>query len=158
MFLCSRCRSLCHFPLLFICSIGRYSRRQPVTHWPHTVTNSHYHLQISIFRIDRIPTCDDLVFSDLRESHLLGHAQCRRKQNEIKLFQISFSLLFFFLSTQDVIAGILLTVFLMIPLIPLADKLDHIILSTKYSPIFVIAISILLIIYYPRSDKWTPTR
>lgn len=64
--------------------------------------------------------------------------------------------LFYFL--QDVFAGILLTILLMIPLIPLADKLDHIILSTKYSPIFVIGISILLIIYYPRSDKWTPTR
>lgn len=59
---------------------------------------------------------------------------------------------------QDVVAGILLTVFLMIPLVPLVDRLDHIILSSTISPLFVIGIPIILIIYYPCSDRWTPTR
>lgn len=61
-------------------------------------------------------------------------------------------------SVADVIAGLLLTIVLMIPLVPMVNRLDHYILSAKYSPILVIMISILLIIYYPRSDKWTPTR
>lgn len=61
-------------------------------------------------------------------------------------------------SVADVIAGLLLTIALMIPLIPIVNRLDHIILSAKYSPIFVLGISILLIKFYPRSDKWTPTR
>ncbi|XP_031617143.1 sphingosine-1-phosphate phosphatase 2-like [Contarinia nasturtii] len=61
-------------------------------------------------------------------------------------------------SVADVIAGIFLTILLMIPLIPLVDKLDHIILSSTFSPLFVIGIPILLIIYYPCSEKWTPTR
>lgn len=46
----------------------------------------------------------------------------------------------------------------MIPLIPLVNKLDHIILSSRISPLFVIGIPILLVMYYPCSDKWTPTR
>lgn len=62
-------------------------------------------------------------------------------------------------SVADVVAGLLLTIVLMIPLVPIFNRLDYYILSADVrSPLLVIAISILLIVYYPRSDKWTPTR
>ncbi|XP_037037469.1 sphingosine-1-phosphate phosphatase 1-like [Bradysia coprophila] len=61
-------------------------------------------------------------------------------------------------SVLDIIAGLILTICLMIPLVPMVDYLDHIILSSPLSPLFVLAISILLIVYYPSPGKWTPTR
>ncbi|XP_058060168.1 sphingosine-1-phosphate phosphatase 1-like [Anopheles bellator] len=61
-------------------------------------------------------------------------------------------------SVLDIIAGLLLVVLLMIPLIPLVDRLDIIIVTSRWSPLFVLSISILLIVFYPDSGKWTPTR
>uniref|UniRef100_A0A182VTY7 Phosphatidic acid phosphatase type 2/haloperoxidase domain-containing protein n=1 Tax=Anopheles minimus TaxID=112268 RepID=A0A182VTY7_9DIPT len=61
-------------------------------------------------------------------------------------------------SVLDIIAGLVLVVLLMIPLIPIVDRLDLIIVTSRWSPIFVLSISILLIVFYPDSGKWTPTR
>ncbi|KAJ6634824.1 Glucose-6-phosphate 1-dehydrogenase [Pseudolycoriella hygida] len=61
-------------------------------------------------------------------------------------------------SVLDIVAGIILTILLMVPLIPTVDYLDHIILSHKLSPLIVLAVSILLIVFYPSPGKWTPTR
>lgn len=61
-------------------------------------------------------------------------------------------------SVLDVVVGILLTIFLMFFLIPLVDYLDYHILTNPYSPIAVLFVSIMLIVCYPKSDKWTPTR
>ncbi|XP_055546404.1 sphingosine-1-phosphate phosphatase 1-like [Wyeomyia smithii] len=58
----------------------------------------------------------------------------------------------------DIIAGLVLVVLLMIPLIPIVDKLDYIIVTSRWSPIFVLTISITLIVFYPDSGIWTPTR
>lgn len=59
---------------------------------------------------------------------------------------------------QDIIAGLALAIGLMIPLIPLVDRLDTWLLQTSYSPLVILAVSILLIKIYPNADKWTPTR
>lgn len=64
----------------------------------------------------------------------------------------------FFIYLQDILAGILLTVLLMLPLVPIVDALDHFILSSKFAPLVILVTSILLIIFHPKSDKWTPTR
>ncbi|XP_035910730.1 sphingosine-1-phosphate phosphatase 1-like [Anopheles stephensi] len=61
-------------------------------------------------------------------------------------------------SVLDIIAGLVLVVLLMIPLIPIVDRLDLVIVTSRWSPIFVLSISILLIVFYPDSGKWTPTR
>ncbi|KXJ84052.1 hypothetical protein RP20_CCG021657 [Aedes albopictus] len=61
-------------------------------------------------------------------------------------------------SVLDIIAGLALVATLMIPLIPIVDKLDYIIVTSKWSPIPVLAVSILLIVFYPDSGIWTPTR
>ncbi|KAF5286636.1 hypothetical protein FQA39_LY16210 [Lamprigera yunnana] len=58
----------------------------------------------------------------------------------------------------DVIVGLCLTIVLMLPLIPLVDKLDYYFLTNATSPILVFVIPVLMIIYYPNSGKWTPTR
>ncbi|XP_076766245.1 sphingosine-1-phosphate phosphatase 2 [Xylocopa sonorina] len=58
----------------------------------------------------------------------------------------------------DILAGIILAVALMIPLIPLVDNTDYYILSNIWAVAILIAISIVVIIYYPCSKKWTPTR
>ncbi|XP_050077836.1 sphingosine-1-phosphate phosphatase 1-like [Anopheles maculipalpis] len=61
-------------------------------------------------------------------------------------------------SVLDILAGLVLVVLLMIPLIPIVDRLDLIIVTSRWSPIFVFSISILLIVFYPDPGKWTPTR
>ncbi|KAF5296659.1 hypothetical protein FQR65_LT10199 [Abscondita terminalis] len=58
----------------------------------------------------------------------------------------------------DVIAGLCLTIGLMLPLVPLVDKIDSYFLTNATSPILVIVVSVLMIVYYPNSGKWTPTR
>ncbi|KAK2578050.1 hypothetical protein KPH14_008467 [Odynerus spinipes] len=58
----------------------------------------------------------------------------------------------------DIVAGLLLAILLMIPLIPLVDTLDYYILTNVWVLALLIAISIATVIYYPCSDKWTPTR
>uniref|UniRef100_A0A1L8DYC7 Putative sphingoid base-phosphate phosphatase n=1 Tax=Nyssomyia neivai TaxID=330878 RepID=A0A1L8DYC7_9DIPT len=61
-------------------------------------------------------------------------------------------------SVLDIVAGLLLTGALMLPLIPLVDWADYHILSHQFSPFLLLIISILLITIYPRADRWTPTR
>ncbi|KAI4497383.1 hypothetical protein M0802_007394 [Mischocyttarus mexicanus] len=58
----------------------------------------------------------------------------------------------------DIVAGLLLAIALMIPLIPLVDVLDYYIITKAWVVILLILISITAIVYYPSSDKWTPTR
>lgn len=61
-------------------------------------------------------------------------------------------------SLQDIAAGLVLASALLTFLIPIVDQLDGFLLTSQWSPLLVIAISILVIVYYPQSDKWTPTR
>lgn len=58
----------------------------------------------------------------------------------------------------DIVAGLLLAISLMVPLIPLVDTLDYYILTNVWILAFLIIISIATVIYYPCSDRWTPTR
>lgn len=58
----------------------------------------------------------------------------------------------------DILAGLILAIALMILLIPLVDITDYYILSNIWVLAILIAISIGVIIYYPCSKKWTPTR
>lgn len=58
----------------------------------------------------------------------------------------------------DIVAGLLLAISLMVPLIPLIDTLDYYILTNIWILAFLIIISIATVIYYPCSDRWTPTR
>lgn len=43
-------------------------------------------------------------------------------------------------------------------MVPLVDRLDTWLLTTTYSPVLIVAVSLLLIKFYPQPDKWTPTR
>ncbi|KAK0169575.1 hypothetical protein PV328_011867 [Microctonus aethiopoides] len=61
-------------------------------------------------------------------------------------------------SVLDVIAGLLLAIILMIPLIPIVNYMDHYFITNYWSLVILIAISIIVVVYYPTSDKWTPTR
>ncbi|XP_044271390.1 sphingosine-1-phosphate phosphatase 1-like [Tribolium madens] len=61
-------------------------------------------------------------------------------------------------SVLDVVAGLALTVLIMTPLIPIVDYLDNYLLTDPTSPFLLLVVSILMIVYYPNSGKWTPTR
>ncbi|KAF7272713.1 hypothetical protein GWI33_014525 [Rhynchophorus ferrugineus] len=61
-------------------------------------------------------------------------------------------------SVLDIIAGLALSIALMVPLVPAIDYIDNYILTNPTSPILILTISILMIVYYPNSGKWTPTR
>lgn len=61
-------------------------------------------------------------------------------------------------SVLDIAAGLLLASSMLVFLIPVVDWLDPILVTYPLSPIFVLAISISAIVFYPNADKWTPTR
>lgn len=46
----------------------------------------------------------------------------------------------------------------MIVLVPVIDFLDGFLQKNMLAPIFIISIPILLIVFYPKTEKWTPTR
>lgn len=58
----------------------------------------------------------------------------------------------------DLIVGLILAIALMIPLVPLVDTTDYYFLTNGWALLVLIAITIATVIYYPRSDRWTPTR
>ncbi|KAG6445482.1 sphingosine-1-phosphate phosphatase 1 [Manduca sexta] len=61
-------------------------------------------------------------------------------------------------SVLDIAAGLLLSSSLLLVLIPLVDALDGFLLTWQFAPLLVVTVSILVIVYYPNADKWTPTR
>ncbi|XP_015591575.1 sphingosine-1-phosphate phosphatase 2-like [Cephus cinctus] len=58
----------------------------------------------------------------------------------------------------DVIVGLALAILLMLPLVPLVDFMDFYFLTNDWALVALIAITIATIVYYPCSDRWTPTR
>ncbi|XP_043665345.1 sphingosine-1-phosphate phosphatase 1-like [Vespula pensylvanica] len=58
----------------------------------------------------------------------------------------------------DIIAGLLLAIMLMIPLVPLVDALDYYTVTNVWVLTLLILISVIAVVYYPCSNKWTPTR
>ncbi|KAF6210157.1 hypothetical protein GE061_013259 [Apolygus lucorum] len=58
----------------------------------------------------------------------------------------------------DVIAGLFLALILMIPVVPVVDVADRFWLTSRFSPIILLSLSILIIAFYPKSKIWTPTR
>ncbi|XP_013142811.1 PREDICTED: sphingosine-1-phosphate phosphatase 2-like [Papilio polytes] len=61
-------------------------------------------------------------------------------------------------SVLDIAGGLVLAGALLVPLIPLVDWLDGVLLTAPYAPALVLAVSVLLVVYHPHADKWTPTR
>ncbi|XP_072938903.1 sphingosine-1-phosphate phosphatase 2-like [Epargyreus clarus] len=61
-------------------------------------------------------------------------------------------------SVLDIAAGLALSALLLVPLVPLVDRLDGALLTARYAPHAVLAASVLALVYYPQSDRWTPTR
>lgn len=58
----------------------------------------------------------------------------------------------------DILAGLLLAIALMIPLVPIVEITDYYVLTNIWALAILIALSIAVIVYYPCSKKWTPTR
>ncbi|XP_063533562.1 sphingosine-1-phosphate phosphatase 1-like [Cydia strobilella] len=61
-------------------------------------------------------------------------------------------------SVLDIAAGLLMASGLLVLLIPMVDALDDWLLTHWLSPAVVLAVSVLVIVYHPNADKWTPTR
>ncbi|XP_050457248.1 sphingosine-1-phosphate phosphatase 2-like isoform X2 [Cataglyphis hispanica] len=57
----------------------------------------------------------------------------------------------------DIVVGLILTILLMIPLVPLVDITNSYIITSFWLSAILIMVSIAVIVYYPLSDKWTPT-
>lgn len=58
----------------------------------------------------------------------------------------------------DIVAGLVLAIALMIPLIPLVNITNSYVTTNFWLLAVLIAISIAVIAYYPSTYKWTPTR
>lgn len=61
-------------------------------------------------------------------------------------------------SVLDIVAGLLLALVLMVPVVPVVDWLDYYLLTEQWSPVCLLVIAVLLVVFYPSSDRWTPTR
>lgn len=61
-------------------------------------------------------------------------------------------------SVLDIVAGLVISAGLLVVLIPLVDWIDQIHLTSKYSPLISFPLILLMAIYYPKSDRWTPAR
>lgn len=61
-------------------------------------------------------------------------------------------------SVLDIVVGLLLALILMFPVVPLVDALDFYLLTNRWSPILLVTVSILIIVFYPNRGGWTPTR
>ncbi|PNF35891.1 Sphingosine-1-phosphate phosphatase 1 [Cryptotermes secundus] len=61
-------------------------------------------------------------------------------------------------SVLDIVVGIVLAFGLMVPVVPLVDALDHYLLTSHWSPAILLITAICLVVFYPSSDRWTPTR
>ncbi|XP_073949106.1 sphingosine-1-phosphate phosphatase 2-like [Choristoneura fumiferana] len=61
-------------------------------------------------------------------------------------------------SVLDIFAGLLMASGLLVLLVPLVDQLDAWLVTHALSPAVVLAVSVLVIVYHPNADKWTPTR
>jgi len=57
-----------------------------------------------------------------------------------------------------VIAGLLLATILLVPFVPLADVADRYLMYNKWTPLIFIVVTVILILIYPTSDQWTPTK
>lgn len=95
--------------------------------------------------------CALLVHAHLRQSNLFGNAFSSCK--------LAFSFQTHFLSNffQDIVAGLVLALFLMIPMVPLVDYIDNIWMTEAWSPFAVFFIAVAVIIFFPHSEHWTPT-
>jgi len=72
---------------------------------------------------------------------------------------ITFSRLYLGMHTVlDVIAGLILAIFLLIPFVPLADVVDRYLMYSKWTPLLILIVTVCLILIYPTSDQWTPTK
>lgn len=58
----------------------------------------------------------------------------------------------------DVIVGLLLAISLLIPFVPLADVVDRYLMYSKWTPLLFFIVTVSLILIYPTSDQWTPTK
>ncbi|XP_068632454.1 sphingosine-1-phosphate phosphatase 2-like [Battus philenor] len=61
-------------------------------------------------------------------------------------------------SVLDIAAGLLLSTALLAVLIPVVDRLDGVLIAEPYAPLLVLTVAILVVVYHPHADKWTPTR
>lgn len=58
----------------------------------------------------------------------------------------------------DIIAGLVLAIALMIPLVPLVDITNSYVITNFWFVVILIMVTIAVIVYYPSNYKWTPTR
>ncbi|XP_021924844.1 sphingosine-1-phosphate phosphatase 2-like isoform X2 [Zootermopsis nevadensis] len=61
-------------------------------------------------------------------------------------------------SVLDIVVGVMLALALMVPVVPLVDAMDHYLLTSSWSPAILLTAGICLVVFYPSSDRWTPTR
>lgn len=58
----------------------------------------------------------------------------------------------------DILVGLILAILLMIVLVPLTDITDRYIVSNVWALTTLVGVSVCTIVYYPRGERWTPTR
>jgi len=58
----------------------------------------------------------------------------------------------------DIVGGLTASSLLLLGLIPLVDSTDYFLLSSPLAPSVTLSLTVLAIVYYPGSDRWTPAR
>lgn len=100
-----------------------------------------------------------MVHDCLHQSPLLGNAYCI---GEFRSYKVSGKGLLnegsdFFLK-QDIVAGLSLVLVLFVPVIPLADYLDPVIVQSEYGGLAMFLVGVVLCFCTPGGDRWSPAR
>jgi sphingosine-1-phosphate phosphatase 1 len=61
-------------------------------------------------------------------------------------------------SVLDVVLGVLLSLVLLGVLLPVTDEILNFFTTNTLAPLVFVIIPILLIVFFPVTDQWTPTR
>jgi len=61
-------------------------------------------------------------------------------------------------SVADVLAGLAITPPLLLLILPLVEHTDHWLVTSSWSPLLSLSLSLLAVYFYPGSDRWTPAR
>lgn len=58
----------------------------------------------------------------------------------------------------DCVLGAAISVYLLLTLLPFTDYVEGFLATSWWSPLVVILVPVILIVYFPMTKQWTPTR
>lgn len=61
-------------------------------------------------------------------------------------------------SVLDLVVGVAISVLLLVIFLPLTNTIENFLATNTTSPVFILLVPVILIVYFPTTSIWTPTR